>query len=530
MGKRDTDAFMERFNRWKNGEQVYDKGRPINYQDGKDNEDNPSLDSILRRATKVYNNYSDAKDFNMNPFVYGARKAFNVAGFRSGISNCTLTATQWVDPKNPIKSAASIFDPNGNSGYYRISEDEALPGDLLITKNPEKGSYHTMLIESYDKNNKPVLRYSTGGASQKSLRTGVSLDAYHQKDNDQGGNHTEDHYFRYGVPIYTSMKPVIVKPANNNFLGFRDGKDDQQRIDVTDEIQWITNWLKSRKDTLTKNAESTTWQYTKYSPKNKDVQDVRNSGFIIERYNNNWNPLSYFKNSTPEQNRINKLIYSQIENAKDTPKVTIGPKNAGYYSNMKGVYVEPDYWDNSGNYIAFAGIPESGTVVHELTHASHPVQQERYINDIIFNQNTPQVVGTNKYSSKESMKNAKELYGALQQFRFENKLDPKQTIDLKWIDDNRDLFESSYLKNISDEDKIRLFNEVAYNMQSNNKNLLYAKNGKDSGIHIKPSHRGRLTALKKRTGKSEAELYRTGGPAVRKMITFARNARKWHHN
>ena len=48
-------------------------------------------------------------------------------------------------------------------------------------------------------------------------------------------------------------------------------------------------------------------------------------------------------------------------------------------------------------------------------------------------------------------------------------------------------------------------------------------------IHIKPSHRGRLTELKKRTGKTEAELYRTGGPAVRKMITFARNARKWKH-
>lgn len=48
-------------------------------------------------------------------------------------------------------------------------------------------------------------------------------------------------------------------------------------------------------------------------------------------------------------------------------------------------------------------------------------------------------------------------------------------------------------------------------------------------IHIKPSHRGRLTELKKRTGKSEAELYRTGSPATRKMITFARNARKWKH-
>jgi hypothetical protein len=56
--------------------------------------------------------------------------------------------------------------------------------------------------------------------------------------------------------------------------------------------------------------------------------------------------------------------------------------------------------------------------------------------------------------------------------------------------------------------------------------IKYANGGK---IHIKPSHRGRLTELKKRTGKSEAELYKTGGPAVRKMITFARNARKWKH-
>ena len=52
---------------------------------------------------------------------------------------------------------------------------------------------------------------------------------------------------------------------------------------------------------------------------------------------------------------------------------------------------------------------------------------------------------------------------------------------------------------------------------------------KGGGIHIKPSHRGRLTELKKRTGKTEAELYKTGSPAVRKMITFARSARKWKH-
>ena len=49
-------------------------------------------------------------------------------------------------------------------------------------------------------------------------------------------------------------------------------------------------------------------------------------------------------------------------------------------------------------------------------------------------------------------------------------------------------------------------------------------------IHIKPSHRGRLTELKERTGKSEAELYNDGNPAHKKMVVFARNARKWNHH
>lgn len=52
---------------------------------------------------------------------------------------------------------------------------------------------------------------------------------------------------------------------------------------------------------------------------------------------------------------------------------------------------------------------------------------------------------------------------------------------------------------------------------------IYAGGGK---IEIK--HPGRLTALKERTGKTEAELWATGNTATRKMITFARNARKWH--
>ena len=55
------------------------------------------------------------------------------------------------------------------------------------------------------------------------------------------------------------------------------------------------------------------------------------------------------------------------------------------------------------------------------------------------------------------------------------------------------------------------------------------KEAKGGRIHIKPSHRGRLTELKARTGKTEAELYNDGNPAHKRMVVFARNSRKWKH-
>lgn len=53
------------------------------------------------------------------------------------------------------------------------------------------------------------------------------------------------------------------------------------------------------------------------------------------------------------------------------------------------------------------------------------------------------------------------------------------------------------------------------------------KNG--GTIHIKPSHKGKFTALKKRTGHSASWFKAHGTPAQKKMATFALNARKWHH-
>ena len=52
---------------------------------------------------------------------------------------------------------------------------------------------------------------------------------------------------------------------------------------------------------------------------------------------------------------------------------------------------------------------------------------------------------------------------------------------------------------------------------------------KHGGIYIKPSHRGRFTTLKERSGHSTTWFKENGTPAQKKMATFALNAAKWNH-
>lgn len=57
--------------------------------------------------------------------------------------------------------------------------------------------------------------------------------------------------------------------------------------------------------------------------------------------------------------------------------------------------------------------------------------------------------------------------------------------------------------------------------------ITYGKKG--TSIHIKPSHEGKFTAYKERTGKSTSESLQSSDPHVRKMAQFAANAKKWKH-
>lgn len=188
---------------------INDYKKLYGYADGGEVDD--PRKQILNRSVKVASNYSDAKDFTLDPLNYAIRKISKTLTGRGGISNCTLSATGWVDPNNQYMSARNLFN-NPESGYIEIDKAYALPGDLLVAKNPEKDSYHTMLIEGFNGDD-PLLRYSRGGHdTKKNLVTGRSLEEYHRLDNEQGGNHTEDHYFRYNLPNEYWLPEIVVTP------------------------------------------------------------------------------------------------------------------------------------------------------------------------------------------------------------------------------------------------------------------------------------------------------------------------------
>lgn len=164
-------------------------------------------------TTQVYSNYMDAVDAPQDVLgqlgILGRMYArvqqdMGKNPFGSGISNCTLTATQWVDHKNPIMNAKTIVSNPIAHGYTKVSAQNAIPGDLIIAANPQGNSFHTMYIDGFDQDNNPLVRYSRGGGTPWNLVKGIPLAEYHRRDLSQEGNHVNDSYYRYlsnGIPL-----------------------------------------------------------------------------------------------------------------------------------------------------------------------------------------------------------------------------------------------------------------------------------------------------------------------------------------
>ena len=84
---KNTQEFLERFNRWKNGapiQELYKAGRPVTFDDGKDANDEPKEDPALRAALEYalalkLDKYDEGKDvagsYNFNAIQKVAQNA-----------------------------------------------------------------------------------------------------------------------------------------------------------------------------------------------------------------------------------------------------------------------------------------------------------------------------------------------------------------------------------------------------------------------------------------------------------------------
>lgn len=188
-----------------------------------------SPENALKRTNRVYSNYSEAKDNPLTPLQEVSRNTLRwlqdkrLNPFGSGVSNCTLTATQWVDPNNPIKNASSIYNSPELYNYVQIDEKDAIPGDIVIAKDPNKESYHTMLINGFAKGDgvynfdgndfsykkgEPLMTYSKGGHDASFIRRDVPLSIY--TANSDG--HTSNTFYRYDYPNSVTLPEVVITP------------------------------------------------------------------------------------------------------------------------------------------------------------------------------------------------------------------------------------------------------------------------------------------------------------------------------
>lgn len=195
----------------------------------------PSIEELaLQRATKATApkaNYHQAIDF-----VYGPVSAMKMA-YDKGVSNCTLTASQFYDPKKPIARAKTITTTPHVAGFYEVGENYAIPGSMVIASLPNgndygKNSYHTMILNGYaDKNYQfpfkgkvynvkkgdPLVNYSIGKREPENYIKNIPLSAY--LDNSDGK--TNVRYYRpYNEGLRAKLLPeIIVTPNGNSIAG-----------------------------------------------------------------------------------------------------------------------------------------------------------------------------------------------------------------------------------------------------------------------------------------------------------------------
>ena len=100
-----------------------------------------------------------------------------------------------------------------NYGWKQVPWEQRQPGNAVLIVDDSGTAKHTMMYDSDNAQGQPLFNHSNGGHdTEKNLVTGRSLAEYHRLDNEQGGNHTEDHYFRYRLPNEYWLPEIVVTP------------------------------------------------------------------------------------------------------------------------------------------------------------------------------------------------------------------------------------------------------------------------------------------------------------------------------
>lgn len=179
-----------------------------------------ALTAADRGGLGVRNNYFDAKDYEVPSILHPIDFISSIGRASTGIgmSNCILTASQWINPDMPVGNIENLLRNPGKYNYYQVEEQDARPGTLVIASDglalDPKFKHHAMLLTGYaDKEDDnytftagnnvtntyhinvgdPLVTYSRGGRdTEGNYRQNIPLKVY--VDNSEGRTHLR--YFR----------------------------------------------------------------------------------------------------------------------------------------------------------------------------------------------------------------------------------------------------------------------------------------------------------------------------------------------
>ena len=197
-----------------------------------------------------------------------------------------------------------------------------------------------------------------------------------------------------------------------------------------DKIRWFEHWYNNREKQLADNY--------------RNYPGVISSGDIVRKWLPNNLTDSYF--ARKHKNYLLQNINTVEEKMMDTGNSTALErlvKNGSY-----------DPYEHSIRYSPYSS---PSTYIHERTHASQPVAMEHLIYNT--NINRKEEVKPDYYYDKPQ-----EIYSRLNQFRYENNLDPAETITpekLEYLKKNAKDY--NLLNRYDDNTLLFLFNDVAYN-------------------------------------------------------------------